>query len=323
MLDKYLKKLSERYDKNLFDFYIFKNELSGQKIDNKTRIPVLCKTHNKKFYTTYIHAGYKKIKGCSECIHDEKVNRRITISELIEKWKTKIKDNIDYSLIDLSIQNNWNEKTKITLSCPIHGKFETTIGSRNSGASCLECYRERQRQGCNLSGNRIITTEQWIERFKSIHGDLYDYSLITEIKNNIDKIPIICKEHGIFYQSPNKHYNSKTMCPKCKTKSKGEVQLIKYFNDNNIKFECEKTFNGLRGLGGFPLRYDFYLEKYNLLIEYDGIVHYQDRFNRPDIFLKQQTHDKMKTEYAIDNHYNFIRCSHVHDFIKEFESEYC
>jgi hypothetical protein len=112
------------------------------------------------------------------------------------------------------------------------------------------------------------------------------------------------------------------MCPKCKTKSKGEVQLIKYFNDNNIKFECEKTFNDLRGLGGFPLRYDFYLDKYNLLIEYDGIVHYQDRFNRPNIFLKQQAHDKMKTEYAVNNNFNFIRCSHVHDFIKEFESKY-
>lgn len=153
-------------------------------------------------------------------------------------------------------------------------------------------------------------------------GDIYDYSLITKIKNNIDKIPIICKKHGVFYQSPNKHYNCKTMCPKCKTKSKGEIQLIKYFTDHKIKFETEKTFDNLNGLGGLPLRYDFYLEKYNLLIEYDGIVHYQDRFNRPEIFLKQQTHDKMKTEYAINNRFNFIRCSHINDFIKEFESKY-
>jgi hypothetical protein len=266
--------------------------------------------------------GYKTMLGCSECVHNEKRNRRIPIKQLIEKWKSKIKDEISYELIDLSIENNWDEKTKIKLLCPIHGEFETTIGSRNSGSGCLKCYRDRQHNGCNLSPNRFVSTNEWITRFKSVHGDLYDYSLITEIKNNSDKIPIICPVHGVFYQSPNKHFNSKTMCPKCKIKSKGEIQLINYLKSQNIQFECEKTFAELKGLGGFPLRYDFYIPQFNLLVEYDGIVHYQDRFNRPEVFLKQQKHDKMKTDYAVNNNFNFIRCSHLKDFIKEFESKY-
>lgn len=42
---------------------------------------------------------------------------------------------------------------------------------------------------------------------------------------------------------------------------------------HKIIFTAQKTFNDLKGIGGFKLRYDFYLPNYNLLIEYQGIQH--------------------------------------------------
>ena len=53
----------------------------------------------------------------------------------------------------------------------------------------------------------------FIEKAKEIHGDKYDYSLV-EYKNNKTKIKIICKEHGIFEQSPYLHLKG-SGCPKC------------------------------------------------------------------------------------------------------------
>ena len=44
------------------------------------------------------------------------------------------------------------------------------------------------------------STKEFIEMSKLIHGDKYDYSLV-DYKNNKTKVEIICKIHGIFYQT--------------------------------------------------------------------------------------------------------------------------
>ena len=51
-----------------------------------------------------------------------------------------------------------------------------------------------------------LTTEEFIERAKKIHGDTYDYSLV-EYKGALDKVRIICKIHGLFEQRPASHLN--------------------------------------------------------------------------------------------------------------------
>jgi len=58
-----------------------------------------------------------------------------------------------------------------------------------------------------------LTTEQFIEKAKTIHGDTYDYSLV-EYKNNYTKVKIICPIHDIFEQRPNSHLNGNG-CPEC------------------------------------------------------------------------------------------------------------
>ena len=60
---------------------------------------------------------------------------------------------------------------------------------------------------------RTLTTEQFIEKAKLIHGDKYDYSLTKFINSKI-KVKIICPIHGEFEQSHNKHL-SKKGCSKC------------------------------------------------------------------------------------------------------------
>ena len=58
-----------------------------------------------------------------------------------------------------------------------------------------------------------LTTEQVIKQFENKHGKLYDYLLVEYINSN-NKVKIICKEHGIFEQSPGHHKNG-SHCPKC------------------------------------------------------------------------------------------------------------
>lgn len=42
-----------------------------------------------------------------------------------------------------------------------------------------------------------MSTEEWIEKAKAVHGDKYDYSKV-EYKGSHEKVIIICKEHGEF-----------------------------------------------------------------------------------------------------------------------------
>lgn len=49
-----------------------------------------------------------------------------------------------------------------------------------------------------------LTTDQFIEKAKEVHGDRYDYLKVVYVKA-IQKVIIICKEHGEFEQTPSKH----------------------------------------------------------------------------------------------------------------------
>ena len=57
------------------------------------------------------------------------------------------------------------------------------------------------------------TTEEFIKKARTIHGDKYDYSKAKYV-NAISKICIVCPTHGEFWQRPFIHLSSKG-CPIC------------------------------------------------------------------------------------------------------------
>jgi hypothetical protein len=120
----------------------------------------------------------------------------------IEKSKNIYGDKYDYSKV-----NYINNKTKIIITCKIHGEFEQTpFNHIIRKYECSEC-----------SGKNKNTTEKIIEKAKIIHGNLYDYSKVKYV-NNKTKITIICKEHGEFEKTPNSHINQKNGCSMCSGK---------------------------------------------------------------------------------------------------------
>ena len=58
-----------------------------------------------------------------------------------------------------------------------------------------------------------LTTADFIERAKAVHGDRYDYSLAA-YQGTHKYVTIVCTEHGPFQQSPANHYQGKG-CPDC------------------------------------------------------------------------------------------------------------
>lgn len=102
-----------------------------------------------------------------------------------------------------------NQKTKIKITCRIHGLFETYPYNHLYGlGGCPEC-RSIQNGISHKKDNSFF-----ISKAKKIHGDKYDYSL-SNYKHSLKKIDIICKKHGLFKIKPSNHINNKQGCPSC------------------------------------------------------------------------------------------------------------
>lgn len=52
------------------------------------------------------------------------------------------------------------------------------------------------------------TLDDFINKARTIHGNLYDYSRV-EYVNNKTPVEIVCNKHGSFYQRPDSHLNGK------------------------------------------------------------------------------------------------------------------
>lgn len=74
-----------------------------------------------------------------------------------------------------------------------------------------------------------MTTEEFIQKAKAVHGDKYDYSKV-EYVNNHTKVTIICPEHGEFPQNPNNHLqgNGCLMCAR-QRRADRDRQTTKWF----------------------------------------------------------------------------------------------
>lgn len=62
-------------------------------------------------------------------------------------------------------------------------------------------------------GRKALTTDEWVKRAKSQHGDRYDYSKVV-YRGYSAEIEIVCRDHGAFWQRENNHRNG-AGCPKC------------------------------------------------------------------------------------------------------------
>lgn len=81
--------------------------------------------------------------------------------------------------------------------------------------------------------SKIVTTDIFIEKAKSIHGNKYDYSKVI-YKKAKEKVCIICPIHGEFYQTPDKHLHGKG-CILCGYEQQKQTNLKKYGNTCSLQ----------------------------------------------------------------------------------------
>ena len=260
--------------------------------NNKTKIRVICHEKDKngiEHGAFMIQPGhFISGVGCSKCSG----NNKRTIEDIITDAKKVHGDKYIYDKAELV-----NVNTPMKIICPIHGPFMQRPNDHLRGCGCPSCKADK------VSGIRTLSFEEMIERADKIHNNKYKYVKESYI-NASTKMKIICPIHGEFEQLPSSHMMG-IGCPKCRY-SKLEKVIDNLLLSHDIEFiaQCNKsTFNWLNGIS-----LDFYLPKYNIAIECQGIQHYEEVnfFGGKESLIQNQNRDKKKRELCEEHNIRLL-----------------
>lgn len=203
---------------------------------------------------------------------------------------------------------------KCGFDCGLHYKdgiefkeYWTTQDNLNQGKGCACCF------------NRVIAPE-----INSIFANSDKYGWMVEYFESIED----SKKYSA-------NYSKKILlrCPDCKRYKKisphtlcrygfgcvcgdgfsyPEKFLYNILEQLCIDFEWHKTFDWSKNTKQGTKIYDFYLKKYNMIIETHGLQHYEEAMQSFKLLQEEQENDLFKKELALSNniqYYVVLNCS--------------
>jgi very-short-patch-repair endonuclease/ribosome-associated toxin RatA of RatAB toxin-antitoxin module len=279
-IDDWVKNCNIKYD-NYYDY----TKVSFNKLSDV--VTIICQKHgefNKKA-TLHLHKS-----GCVYCCKNK--SNIIHISDV----KEKLHRNKYFNFVDFDVYKNNTQKIEVYCKKANHKSLVDARHLFNNNVNCSYC-----------SNVRSHTTAEWIEKAIDRHQSKYDYSE-AEYSGSKNKIKIICPTHGPFYQVPILHING-AGCRSC-NRSIGESIISDILNMMSVKFESQKSFDGLKYKN--KLYFDFYIPSHNLCIEFDGVQHHKafDFFGGSEKLKDTQLKDEIKNQFCLNNNFNLLRISY-------------
>ena len=244
--------------------------LEEEYINSQTPMEYICPNGHKH---TISWNSFNSGKGCPECWGHTK----LSLKYIEEEFKK-----VGWTLLTTEYVNT---KQRLEYICDKGHKYTISWDKFKEGKGCPCC-----------KGNRL-TIEMIREKFKK-----EGYTLLSTHYMNGQKLEYLCdKGHRHFTTWDN--FQQGYRCSYCKS-SKGETKIkdildvfgIKYIYNKNIWSDCY-------------LRPDFYLENYNLVIEYDGIQHFEpiEYFGGKEKLKITQQKDAEKNDYCKNNNIDILR----------------
>lgn len=236
--------------------------------------------------------------GCPQCAN---IKKQLNLTKTNDKYVSELKQiNPNIELIDTYNGSN----IKIKHHCLICGHmWFVTPNSILHGTGCPECDKNK----------KSLRHEEYVYKVSLINQNI---EVVEQYNRSF--IPILhkCKLDGFEWVAyPNNILNGQG-CPKC-NESKGEKAITNWLNKNNILYESQKRFADCKNIK--PLPFDFYLPNYNIVIEYQGIQHYEsiEYFGGQENFENQILRDNIKRKYCEDNNIILFEIPYYSDLDRE------
>lgn len=299
--DSFLQYCIDNIDNDfLTKYWSRKNILDPSKISPYSENKVWVKCQEKEYHGDYITSCSNFTNGnrCPYC-NRKKIHPKDSFAQYCI-------DNIDPNFLekywsDRNTLNPWElaigSNKKMWLKCnkeDYHDDYLITPAHFTEGNRCPYCSK-RNGKIHYLDSFGVVCKDKL--KYWSKNNKVSPFNIAPQ--SGIERI-FICQDCGKeFKRKPNAMWGyDDVKCLNC-SKSKGEKAICNILNEKNISYEEQKTFHNLKGLGGKLLSYDFYLPKYNLLIEYQGEFHDGTAQQQSEHgFKRQQEHDRRKREYS-------------------------
>lgn len=273
---------------NKSDFMLLSNISEVNNANSHTKLLFSCYKHG-DFYMDW--NSITNSKGCNICGSNKKgANKRNSIDTIRNKCK-------DRGLLLLS-ENYGNNSHVLKLKCMAHNNiiFTSYQNIITNTHNCGECLLESKKN----SGK--INFYNKLEK-----SNISNPKIISYNGRNKSYVVAKCCKCGYEWEIKKSHFFDGSGCPICATKSKGEDKISEILTAKNISFTRQKRYADCKNKRVLP--FDFYLDDYDILIEYDGRQHYvgYSAFGGNDTLKKTQFHDSIKNKYCKDNNIILIR----------------
>lgn len=197
------------------------NKYDYSKVVLKTRreeVCIICPIHGEFWQQPYNHTVQKQ--GCPQCARESNAIKITKDTEwFLEKARAIHGDKYDYSETKYVAA-----RVKLCVIC-----HEKDDGGHEHGRFWLTPHQHLTHSGgCPKCGHPKHTIEWFIEKARSLYGDLYDYSN-TVYENNHTKVIITCHEHGDFEIFPSSFFRG-AGCPKCAGRNLTQDEVIEQFH---------------------------------------------------------------------------------------------
>lgn len=183
------------------------------------------------------------------------MSKKKTTEEFIIEVKEKYGN--EYTVIGKYDGN----KNNIAILYNICGEiFYPTPNNFLRGHKCFKCY-----------GSKKLSTEDFKNKIFSMFNN--EYNVLTDYKDSHTYITVLHKRCGHIYKVKPYSMLCGHGCSWCNQLSICENLICEYLKELNITFVPQAIFKWT-----YPkkYRYDFYLPKYNYIIEYNGEQHYKE-----------------------------------------------
>lgn len=252
-------------------------------VNSKTPVVAVCKYHGE--FSALPSAYYNGI-ACPGCVKEHARNiKMLSMDEFVKKFYDRFGKIITF---DKSVYVDYS--TPITATCPIHGDFIRTPNKLMEGFCCPECAKKREHDRLTL------TQEEFLSRIEEQFGDLYDTSLALYVSAKTP-VSMICREHGIFKQTPEMLFNGYG-CPHCSNQtSMQEREIIDFVKglvgNDNVKIKDREVLEGKE--------IDILIPSKKVGIEYNG------NFWHSETKGKDRNYHVNKTKLAESKGYRLIQ----------------
>jgi len=260
---------------------------------NKQNLRLYCLVCKEEFLLTW--NNMRGNDGCSNC-----KNLKFSRPDLAKEYSIK-------NIIPSSKISKGSKKI-VLWKCEKCGyEWESCVSNRLKGQGCPGCSGRAVTNNNRLSILYPDLIEEWdFLKNKNITPDSVSFC-------SAKKVWWICNECGWGWISTlYSRTKQSSGCPLCKNFSKGERKIENFLLKNRIDYIPQKKFAECVSIRKLP--FDFYLQKTNSAIEYQGLHHYEvlknDYFGGLDDLLQRQKRDRIKREFCKNNDIQLLEISY-------------